>query len=347
MDPNKIFFAAANGYDGFVSYFDKIFDPRNFTRLYILKGGPGTGKSSLMRKISTALAERGAICESILCSSDKDSLDGIICEKRDRRVAIIDGTSPHERDTLLPGAADEIINLGDFWERKWLTAGRDKIAELNSEKKMAYAAAYAYLKTAGTANREARKFSPLEKYVKSIKTQAKSLAESINAKEGRLKTRLISSFGKSGLYRLNTMESLAKKHYTLVGDNLYTSIFMQHIFNTLKDKNADMIVSPTPLEAADIDALFITGEDIVISRAEGGEIIDLTEFVKNDSLTNERIKSMCDIESNALEAAKRWFGIASDLHFRLEEIYKTCMNFDRNEQITLEKTEEISELLEL
>jgi len=42
------YFAAANGYDGFVSYFEKVFDAKDYTRLFILKGGPGTGKSSIM-----------------------------------------------------------------------------------------------------------------------------------------------------------------------------------------------------------------------------------------------------------------------------------------------------------
>ena len=105
----KKYFAAANGYDGFISYFDKVFDPRDFTKIYILKGGPGTGKSSLMRKILTIAEGHGAICEAILCSSDKDSLDGIICKNGDKQIAVIDGTAPHERDTVLPGAVDELI----------------------------------------------------------------------------------------------------------------------------------------------------------------------------------------------------------------------------------------------
>ena len=268
MIKDKKFFAAANSYDGFVSYFDKIFDPHAFSRIYILKGGPGTGKSSLMKRILSSLSSRGATCESILCSSDKDSLDGIICENGDNRIAMIDGTSPHERDTLLPGAADEILNLGDFWDTGWLSAQRDKIEEINSEKKRSYSTAYSYLKIAGSANREMRKLLPLDEYAKNLKNEINTLAESITTKEGRVKTRLIRSFGKSGLYRLDAMESSAKKHYTLVGDSLYTSIFTKRIFDIFRDRNADMIVAPSPLEVTDIDALFISGEDTVISRAE-------------------------------------------------------------------------------
>ena len=138
MINGDVFFAAANGYDGFISYFEKIFDPRDFARIYILKGGPGTGKSSLMRKISREISSKGGICESILCSSDKDSLDGIICTNNEAKIAIIDGTAPHERDPQLPGTKDELINLGDHWDKRWLCAKQNEILELNLEKKNAY-----------------------------------------------------------------------------------------------------------------------------------------------------------------------------------------------------------------
>ena len=107
----KEYFAAANGFNGFRSYFGEIFNRCDFSRVYILKGGPGTGKSTLMKRIRGEFSSK-LRCESILCSSDPKSLDGIIIEKGSNRVAILDGTSPHEEDARFPGAVDEIINLG-------------------------------------------------------------------------------------------------------------------------------------------------------------------------------------------------------------------------------------------
>lgn len=343
----KQYFAAANGYDGFISYFDKIFNPLNFTRIYILKGGPGTGKSSFMRKILSMTESRGAVCESILCSSDKESLDGIICENGDRRIAILDGTAPHERDTAIPGAVDELVNLGENWDRRWLEARRGEISKLSSEKKAAYATAYSYLKAAGCASREARKFVLNEKNVKNVKSLANTLAENLKYSNGDKKLRLVGSFGKQGHYRLDTLEAYAKKRYTLIGDKALTTLFMNQVSDTLSLRSADLTVSPSALEKDDTDALFIGGDDVIISRISGGEVIDLSEFSVSDALTDERTKNMRDVEASALESAKRWFGIASDLHFRLEEIYKTSMNFDQNTRITVEKSEEISEILGL
>ena len=49
LSHTREFFASANGYTGFRSYFDEIFDSRDYTAIYVLKGGPGTGKSTLLK----------------------------------------------------------------------------------------------------------------------------------------------------------------------------------------------------------------------------------------------------------------------------------------------------------
>ena len=148
MKPRK-YFAAANGYNGFRSYFGSLFESRKYDAIYVLKGGPGTGKSSLMRKVADVLEQEGATVERIYCSSDPSSLDGIISELSGIRCAIIDGTAPHERDAIVAGAIDRIINLGDNWDEKWLRADREKILTLTEQKAAAYRTAYFYLSVSG------------------------------------------------------------------------------------------------------------------------------------------------------------------------------------------------------
>ena len=105
-------FAAANGYCGFRSYFNEIFSPDSYDRLYIIKGGPGTGKSSLMKRYAGEMEGRGYEVARIYCSSDPTSLDGVISYSNGGRIGIIDGTAPHTQDTKYPGAIDIIIDLG-------------------------------------------------------------------------------------------------------------------------------------------------------------------------------------------------------------------------------------------
>lgn len=87
------FFLGANTPQGFVSRFDQLADPTDGWREFVIKGGPGTGKSTLMHKIADAFQPVTEHLELIHCSSDADSLDGVIIH--DKKVSIADGTPPH------------------------------------------------------------------------------------------------------------------------------------------------------------------------------------------------------------------------------------------------------------
>ena len=48
------YFLGANSKDGFASLMDQLISPADARAIYILKGGPGCGKSSLMKKVGQA-----------------------------------------------------------------------------------------------------------------------------------------------------------------------------------------------------------------------------------------------------------------------------------------------------
>jgi len=102
-------FAGGNTSKGFFSYYDYVLPQEKAERIFILKGGPGVGKSTFMKKIAEGLCSEGCDMEYMHCSSDPGSLDGVVFPKKG--VAIIDGTAPHIVDPKNPGAVDEIIHL--------------------------------------------------------------------------------------------------------------------------------------------------------------------------------------------------------------------------------------------
>ena len=124
----EAYFAAVNSGAGFVSLFDEIFYAPSILRRYIIKGGPGTGKSSLMRTIATKAENMGKRVEYYFCSSDTTSLDGIVI---DGRIAFLDGTSPHIVEPAFPGVVENIVNTGDFWRRDKLRENADEILTAN------------------------------------------------------------------------------------------------------------------------------------------------------------------------------------------------------------------------
>ena len=127
----KKYFAASNSAQGFKNYYDNVFDVKKYSKIYIIKGGPGTGKSYFMKNVAEYAEELGFSVTYIYCSSDPNSLDGIIIEEL--KIAILDGTAPHACEASLPGAAENIVNLGEFWNTSVLSGSRKIIENLNSQ----------------------------------------------------------------------------------------------------------------------------------------------------------------------------------------------------------------------
>ncbi|MGI6097964.1 MAG: PRK06851 family protein [Dethiobacteria bacterium] len=141
----KKVFPGSNSAYGFYSFYDQIIED-NATRTFVIKGGPGVGKSTFMRNIGKQLLNKGLDVEYHYCSSDNDSLDGIVVPQL--RVACIDGTAPHLIDPKHPGAVDEIIHLGDYWDEQGVRAQKDEIIWANQEIARLFRRVYSFLKAA-------------------------------------------------------------------------------------------------------------------------------------------------------------------------------------------------------
>lgn len=139
-------YPGGNTPDGFYSYYNYILPQREAEKIFCIKGGPGTGKSTLMKNIAQHFIKKGEDVDLMWCSSDPSSLDGVLI--RDRRVAVVDGTAPHVVDPENPGAIDEIVNLGDYWDEGELKKYRDEIVECSSHISEFFGYAYGYLKCA-------------------------------------------------------------------------------------------------------------------------------------------------------------------------------------------------------
>jgi hypothetical protein len=147
----KMVFPGGNTCLGFYSFYNYIIG-EDAQRIWVLKGGPGTGKSTFMKQIGKELLERGIDLEFHWCSSDRDSLDALAIPSH--QLAILDGTEPHVVDPSYPGAVDEIVNLGDYWDQSKLASYKEEIISLRSRVKHQFATTYSSLRMAKLARDE-------------------------------------------------------------------------------------------------------------------------------------------------------------------------------------------------
>lgn len=132
------YYAGGNTAHGFYSlYADAI---KGLDRLYILKGGPGTGKSTLMKTIGDKMVKQGLDIEYLHCSSDNNSIDGVILPQYN--LGIVDGTAPHIIEPRALGVLDEYINLGIALDRQKLAPYKEEILSLNERISQKFKQAY-------------------------------------------------------------------------------------------------------------------------------------------------------------------------------------------------------------
>ena len=74
---------------------------------YFMKGRPGTGKSTFLKKVADAAVQAGVDTEVYHCAFDPESLDMLVM--RAKGVCIFDSTAPHEYFPTRSG--DEIVDI--------------------------------------------------------------------------------------------------------------------------------------------------------------------------------------------------------------------------------------------
>lgn len=133
----KHYFACGNTAKGFQNLFST--NLQKLDKIFILKGGPGNGKSTFMKRVGKEY-EKEYLVEYIHCSSDAKSLDGVIV--RELGFGIVDGTAPHVIEPTVPGCIEQYINIGSAWIIPKLKLHQNEIIKLQNEISSCYPRAY-------------------------------------------------------------------------------------------------------------------------------------------------------------------------------------------------------------
>lgn len=333
MQNEKKYFASANTEKGFVSYFNEIYG--GLDMLYIIKGGPGTGKSYFMRSVSDEAEKKGYSVECFYCSSDPLSLDGVIIE--DLKVGIIDGTSPHTYDPQYPGVKDKIINLGEHWDTDKLKASKEEICEIINIKKGLYNNVYNYLAAAGrveaeirTVNRRAVNYEKMQGAVNRLCRNWK------NGKGYIKKLRPVEGISHAGHIIYNTYHTMAENKYVIKDRYGIGSVFIDMIMEVAMKKDLETICSPGIIDLSSINAIclpevscsFVIDDDDDFNKKQ----INMDRFVDIELLQKNKQKNRFARRclSSLYEGVQKGFDDIYEKHNELEKYYIDAMDFSKN-----------------
>lgn len=328
------FFAGANTATGFHSFYPDIFNEHDLTRLYMIKGGPGSGKSTMMRRFLKQAKEAGLATEAYLCGSDPASLDVAVVRGRGTSVAMIDATSPHAYDARYPGAAAQVFDCGAFWDSDVLRSHRETIMALSDAKSAAFRRAYRYLSALGSVRRDLRRLGESALDMPKMTAACRRFVSSLGSGTGEAyPIRCANAFSMRGEGAIDAFPDFAT--VTVTDRASCAPAFLEVLKGELATAGIGAMALVDSVDNGVLTGLILPSEKlrIVCSDATAGEAVrnfNMTRFLRRDVLSGCRNKrefaKKC--AASLAEGASQAFEEAGVCHFALEDIYIAAMDFD-------------------
>jgi len=356
----KHYFAGGNTARGFSNLYDS--NLQGLDRLYILKGGPGTGKSSLMKKIGQEWVENGFNIELIHCSSDHHSVDGVIIPAI--KVGIVDGTAPHVIEPKAPGAVEEYINLGDAWNAKMLGAHKEEIQNLTNQINISFLLAYATFKEALEIHDDWERIYINSMDFKKADQLTQKLIQTFFGKmklnkEADVRHRFLGAATPKGAVDFipNLTEDIPKRYFMKGRPGSGKSTILKKLAVAAEERGVDVEIYHCGFDPQSLDMVILRELGIAIFDStapheyfpsrDGDEIIDLYQLLiepGTDEIFSEFIEIISARYKVKMTEATSYLAKAKELHDKLEEIYIAAMDFSTVEKIQQRIATEIREL---
>lgn len=336
-------FLGGNTPSGFYSYFHHLAEPRRTRRMFVLKGGPGTGKSSFMRHVAERARAAGYDVELFHCSSDPGSLDAVRIPALE--IAWVDGTAPHVLDPALPGLVGEIVDLGAHLDPGALADRKDEILALQAEVAAGFEAAFRYLRAArcalknvAAANRRSLSLGGLNERTHSLITSLFGHRQPSDV-PGRTRHLFAAAVTPDGLvHYLPTLVDGLPRQVIITGEpGTGRSTLLSAVAQAAVAHGFDVELYHSPLEPRAVDHVIIPGlgAGLVSSvppheyDAPGALRINLNECRDYDAVkrSEQLRREAWELHRRAVDLAVATLARTKEVRGVLEAIYTAAMDF--------------------
>ena len=343
------FFLGANSPSGFVSFPDELTAFTEEGRLFVIKGGPGTGKSTLMRAAAGALADREPEIEYIHCSSDPDSLDAVIFPRSG--IAMADATPPHVIEPQYPGACETVVNLCACWNEELLQQNRREILSLCRQNAACHQQCVRFLNAAHSLLSDNASIAlACTDTAKIARTAANIIARECRRRRGQSveKRRLLSAVTPKGNIGLTeTLAGFSRIYYIKDPYGAASNLLLAALRALLLECGVTVYSCFCPLNPCgkldhilvpELGLAFVSG-----SRAfpleelpEPYRVISFSRFTDMEALSRrrQRLRFNRRAADEILDAAVRSLRRAKGIHDLIEEHYSAAVDFSAVEELT-------------
>ena len=343
------FFLGSNSDNGFVSHFEQLQNPHSGLRPYLIKGGPGTGKSSFMKKIGTNALSRGEEVELIHCSSDPDSLDGVFLTQS--QIAFVDATPPHVLEPKYPMALERTVNFLEAVDDVKAERHKLEIADTSRIISGFHKKFCQLLKCANVLFEENKKiilpYVDTQKIAATVKRISKKELRTLSKGTPCEKIRMTSAFTPKGLITYpDTVKSLCKDLYLIHDEyRVCAPLFLTLLRKELQEKEVSYYLCYSPFHAgSEIDQILIPQLGlgfITVNRylpyqdTLSGKTINATRFIDKEIFRRQKQrlsfyrKTAHEILEEGIQNLKR----AKETHDILESYYIPCVDFSKIDRL--------------
>lgn len=341
------FFLGANTPVGFYSLFSELYEPENGWRLYIIKGGPGTGKSTLMKKIAAECDRRGKYCERIYCSSDPSSLDAVIIPSL--RISIADGTPPHVLEPKYPGVSEITVDLGNFRNDRLLRENSEEIIRITKENSLQHKKCIDFLAAAAGIDNDTSSVVlsslRIERLHKFSEKLAQAKLNGTTDHRGVIRKRFLSALTPEGLVLFRDSFSSLCKNKIVLSDSFgfASSVILKILSMKASELGFDTVLCYCPLSPEfrpehliipSLDIGFFTSNRWHPDDFENPYKVDCMRFY--DSPTLQRHKNRIAFNKRSrdelISEAVNKLSSAKHLHDELEKYYIDAMDFEASRE---------------
>ncbi|MFZ5768276.1 MAG: hypothetical protein ACOY3F_06205 [Bacillota bacterium] len=262
-------------------------------------------------------------------------------------------------DPKVPGAVDEIIHLGDYWDENGLRARRREIMEANAEVGRCFARAYRFLKAAQvvyddweTLNRQAMD------YALANQKAAALIGEILNhrpiaSRLGRDRHLFASAITPDGL--MNYVETIIgplPRKYVISGEpGTGKSTLLKKVAQAALERGLDVELYHCPLNPEKVEHAVIPAVGVALTKsiephmwrpAPEDIVVDMNECL-DDRIVERNRAAMSDCErlfGQLFSQAIACIHDAKATHDLMEAYYVPCMDFEKINRVrerTLER----------